>query len=113
MTPTLELSADEIAMLEKMRAAKAKKEEEEKRKNMPGFSFRIEMMDGQSVVWSGKAPDADTALVEAIEKANSENASGVLDHCKRLYMPKGRKPLTIADAIVPAPDGDAEEEQAA
>lgn len=105
----IKLTAEELAALEKFRKAQAAKVEKEAKANMPGFSFRIEMMDGESVVWSGKAADADVALQLAKEKAESENDSGILDWCKRKYMPKGRKAL--ADAILADPrDGDNEEE---
>lgn len=107
-----ELSPEMLTKIEAMLKAQKLKEERDAAKNLPGFSFRIEMKDGESVIWSGKAVDEDSAWLLAKEKAESENASGILDSCRRLYQPKGRKP-----AVDPVKDsvegGNAEEEQAA
>lgn len=110
----IQLTAEEIAALKKFRAAQKAKAEKEAKANMPGFSFRFEMNDGESVIWSGKAPDADIAFAMATAKATSENGSGILDHCKRLYQPKGRKRVDpVESSLVQLDDVQEGEEQAA
>ncbi len=111
---TVELTEAELAALEKFRAAQKAKAEKEAKANLPGFSFRFEMNDGESVIWSGKAADMDAAFALAQAKANSENGSGILDHCKRLYQPKGRKRIdVVASSLVEGTTEGGEEEQAA
>lgn len=99
----MELTKEEIAALEKFRQAQAKKAADVGRANWKGFSFRFEMNDGGSVIWSGRAPDSETAYAQGVAKANAENDSGILDHCNRLYQSRGRKKVDPVESALGDP----------
>lgn len=99
----MELTKEEIAALEKFRQAQAKRAADVERANWKGYSFRFEMNDGESVIWSGKAPDFDTAYARGVTKAKSENDSGILDHCNRLYQSRGRKRIDPVESALGDP----------